>query len=353
MLVSQQPSLISHLREKHDHIGKALFEDANAWVALSEIFASVVQDPSLEITYLVIDALDECVTDLSKLLDLIVQTSSALSRVKWIMSSRNWPNIEEHLERAGDKVRLSLELNADSVSAAVHSYIKHKVSQLAQDKKYSDHTKQAVLDYLYTNANDTFLWVALVCQNLRKMSRLKIVTKLKAFPPGLDCLYKRMIQNINDSEDADLCKQALAIVAVVYRPITLQELNLLVEELDSTDESLDSAREVVSLCGSLLTIRDGIIYFVHQSAKDFLLKEAYQLLFPCGEEMVHYTVFFRSLLTMSDTLRRDIYGLGVLGYPIEQVQQPESDPLAVLRYSCIYWIDHLWCGLNVQTRGLN
>jgi hypothetical protein len=30
ILVSQQPSLISHIRTKYDHAGKALFEDANA-----------------------------------------------------------------------------------------------------------------------------------------------------------------------------------------------------------------------------------------------------------------------------------------------------------------------------------
>ncbi|KAF2678150.1 hypothetical protein K458DRAFT_395221 [Lentithecium fluviatile CBS 122367] len=30
MLVSQQPSLVSHLREKHDKTGKALFENPNA-----------------------------------------------------------------------------------------------------------------------------------------------------------------------------------------------------------------------------------------------------------------------------------------------------------------------------------
>ena len=121
-------------------------------------------------------------TDFPKLLDFIVQTSSTSSSIKWIMSSRNWPDIEERLERVGDKVRLSLGLNADSVSASVRSYIKHKVSRLAQDKKYDDQTKGAVLRYLYTNANDTFLWAALVCQNLNQMSRFNIVKKLEAFP---------------------------------------------------------------------------------------------------------------------------------------------------------------------------
>ncbi|PSN59139.1 HET-domain-containing protein [Corynespora cassiicola Philippines] len=340
-LVRQQPSFFSHMREKYDQVGKALFEDANAWVALSEIFMSIVQDPSLKITYLILDALDECVTDLPNLLDFIVQISSTSSSVKWIMSSRNWPNIEERLERAEDKVRLSLELNAESVSAAVYSYINYRVSQLARVKNFSNQTKQAVLDYIHTNANDTFLWAALVCQNLGNMSRLNIVTKLKAFPPGLDSLYERMVQNINDLEDAGLCRQVLGIVSAVYRPITLHELDSLMEELDGTGEDLDSAREIVSLCGSLLTIRDGTIYFVHQSVKDFLLKEATNTIFPSGGEVVHYTIFCRSLLAMSKTLRRDLYGLGVLGYPIEQIHQPDPDPLAASRYSCIYWVDHL------------
>jgi hypothetical protein len=37
MIVVQQPSLISHVRKKHDQAGKSLFEDANAWVVLTEI----------------------------------------------------------------------------------------------------------------------------------------------------------------------------------------------------------------------------------------------------------------------------------------------------------------------------
>jgi hypothetical protein len=82
MLMHQQPSLASHVRKKHDHAGKSLFEDANAWVALSEIFADVLQDASLSTTYLIINALNECVTDLPKLLAFIAKQSSASSRVK-------------------------------------------------------------------------------------------------------------------------------------------------------------------------------------------------------------------------------------------------------------------------------
>jgi hypothetical protein len=343
LLVYQQPVLAAHVRKKYDRTGKTLFEDANAWIALSTIFTDIVQDPSLNSICLIVDALDECTTGLPQLLDLIVQTSS-ISRVKWIMSSRNQPDIEERLEQARNKVRLSLELNADSISAAVRYYIRHKVSQLAQNKKYNDQTKNTVLDYLHTNATDTFLWVALVCQNLDKISRFNVLTKLKTFPPGLNSLYEQMMQRIYNSEDADLCKHVLAVATIAYRPVTLQELTSLVEELDVgvAEEDLESVREVISLCGSLLTIREGVIYFVHQSVKDFLLKEAFHEIFPSGSGAAHYTLFCRSLLIMSNTLQRDMYSLGTPGYPITEVKSPNPDPLAALCYPCIYWIDHLY-----------
>jgi hypothetical protein len=47
-------------------------------------------------------------------------------------------------------------------------------------------------------------------------------------------------------------------------------------------------------------------------------------------------------------LQRDIYGLHALGYPIERVKQPDPDPLAAIRYSCIFWVNHL-CDLNFSS----
>jgi hypothetical protein len=117
----------------------------------------------LKSTYFIIDALDECTIGLPKLLDFIIQKSLVSPHVKWLVSSRNWPPIKERLDKAGNKMTLCLELNAESVSAAVSIYIRHKVHQLAQEKKYDDKTRDAVLDHLFSNADDTFLWVALVC----------------------------------------------------------------------------------------------------------------------------------------------------------------------------------------------
>jgi hypothetical protein len=53
-------------------------------------------------------------------------------------------------------VRLSPELNAESISTAISIFVEQKVSQLVQEKGYDDRTRDAVLEHLASNANDTF-----------------------------------------------------------------------------------------------------------------------------------------------------------------------------------------------------
>jgi hypothetical protein len=238
-------------------------------------------------------------------------------------------------------VKRSLELNAESVSVAVGVFIQQKVLQLLQDKKYDDKTREAVHHHLSSNADGTFLWVALVCQNLNQVLKRNVIKKLNAFPPGLDLLYERMMQQISKSDDADICKEILALAATVYRPTTLEELVTLAEQLDDVADDRESIREIIGFCGSLLTLRDNTVYFVHQSAKDFLMGKASKDIFPAGIEETHQVIFSRSLQVMSSALQRDMYNLHEPGYPIERVEQPEPDPLGASRYSCIYWIDHL------------
>jgi hypothetical protein len=106
-----------HIRKKHDHASKVLFKDTNAWVVLSEIFTSMTPDSRLKTTYLVVDALDECVVNLPKLLDLIVRTSTLSPCVKWLVFSQNNHYIEEKFKSVADEAKLSLELkqNAEQV----------------------------------------------------------------------------------------------------------------------------------------------------------------------------------------------------------------------------------------------
>jgi hypothetical protein len=341
LLVDQQPSLVSHVQTSYDKAGKALFEDTNAWVALTKIFSSILQDPNLDDTYLIVDALDECVVDLPRLLDFIAQTSSIFTRVKWVVSSRNWPEIEKTLDTAIQKQRLCLELNADSVSNAVATFIQTKVYDLTEKNKYKSETRDVIQQHLSLNAHGTFLWVALVCQELSNLSGWKAIQKLKALPPGLDALYQRMLDQIKASEYSELCMNVLAVVSTVYRPITIDELLTLVKMPNGVDSEYEALAEIIGYCRSFLVIRERTIFFVHQSAKDFLIGKAPQELLLLRVQDVHNIIFSRSLQVMSMTLRRDIYNLRAPGISIDQVEPPNPDPLAAVRYSCLYWVDHL------------
>jgi len=260
LLARQQPRLISHLR-KYTDAGKSL-TDANAWVALSDILGGMLGDPNLKATYLIIDALDECVQDMPKLLKFIVEKSAMFPNVKWIVSSRNWTEIGDQLNMATHRANLSLELNTESVTAAVNAYISYKVDQLAKLKKYDPKTRDAVRHYLSSHADDTFLWVALVCHALEDPAVRKrhSLEKVREFPPGLDSLYTKSTNDIRRSKDADLCRHILAVTTVVRRPVSLRELVSLVEALDDFCEDLESLEEIIGVCGSFLSLRIGTVY---------------------------------------------------------------------------------------------
>ncbi|KAF2682821.1 beta transducin-like protein HET-D2Y, partial [Lentithecium fluviatile CBS 122367] len=348
LLIDQQPPLVSHIRKKHDRAGKSLFEDVNAWHALSEIFTNTLQDPSLRSTYLIIDALDECVTDLPKLLGFIVQKSSVSSRVKWIISSRNDAYIEQRLRLDDSRARLSLELkeNAEQVSRAVNAYIDHCLLELTAIQ-HDELLRRSVRQEIQRKANGTFLWVSLVIKELNEAMDWEVLQILKDIPTELEDVYRRMVEQIKQlrRQYPELCRQVISTVLATYRPLHLQELHVLSSLPTQVQNVNQATAAIVKMCGSFLTIREDNVYIIHQSAREFLSERARDDLVPCGVGNAHQSLFSRSLQVMSRTLQRDMYSLCALGYPAEQIQPPDPDPLAASRYSCIYWIDHL-CDWN-------
>lgn len=342
LLADQQPSLVSHLRKKYDHAGKSLFEDANSWVALSDIFKNIIQDTDLKTTYLVIDALDECVTDLPKLLAFIVDTSSSSACVKWLLSSRNVLHIEQKLGSADEQTSLSLELkeNAEQVSHAVDVYINDKLSRL--ESLQDDGLRDRVRDILQRKANGTFLWVALVVQELERPQSWDPLQVVEEVPTDLYQLYDRMVNQIQQlsKRNSELCRLVLSIATVAYRPLHLAEIGGLCGLQGQISALTKNVRKIVAMCGSFLTVRDDQVYLIHQSAKDYLSDEGRATIFP-SEGKTHHDIFFRSLELMSSALQRDMYRLTAPGFPIDHVQVPDQDPLGTTRYSCVHWVKHL------------
>jgi hypothetical protein len=343
VLVRQQPRLMSHLRTKYDQKGSSLFTDANSWVALSEIFTSMVQDEDLEAGCLFVDALDECTTDLPMLMNLIVRTMAPPSRVKWLVSSRNEGHIEQGLKSVGNEAKLSLELkeNAEQVARAVDSYIDHRLSCL--ESLEEDGLREQVREELRRKANGTFLWVALVIQELENAESWDALMVVEEAPAGLHQLYDRMLEQIKrlSRRYPEICQSLLCTAAIAYRPLYLAEIYSLCRLPGRVTVLEETTMTIIAMCGSFLTIRGQQVYLIHQSAKDYLSDKMQAAVLPSQNEM-HYRLFAQSLEVMSDKLQRNMYNLAELGTPINKVEMPHLDPLATARYSCVYWVNHLY-----------
>lgn len=337
-LVRQHPSLFDLFREKHEDAGKSLFEDRNAWTVLCEMLQTALDQEILQNVVLVIDALDECTTDIDRLVGFIIDISS---RTKIIASSRNWISIQNSMADAQDKVPICLELSPREVAQAVTAFIDARVSLLT---KFDDETRNMIRSHLMDNSDDTFLWVALVCRQLEnsKTSARLAPRMMKEFPPGLDELYIRMLDGALSCYDKDICRQILAVVSIVYRPVNLAELMSLIGIENEASVGTQWFEDCVSECGSLLVIKEGTVNFVHQSAKDFLMREeVIRRVMPKGMGQEHHYILSTSFEAMQKTLRNNIYDVELPGTSIDKIRIPHPDPLAPIRYSCLHWTDHV------------
>ncbi|CAD6565792.1 MAG: hypothetical protein ASARMPREDX12_006774 [Alectoria sarmentosa] len=339
LLIDQEKKLIHHVRKRYDSAGRRLFEDGNARYALQEILLDILKDPSLGNVYFAIDALDECDPTMHDLLKWIIHTKSQTSpRIKWLTTSRNQPAFIERLGR-GHQLHTSLELNSLHVARAVASFIDHKVKGLAELKLYSSELQLSVRMSLLEKSEDTFLWVALVCQELSDVRPQRVKSWLEKIPAGLIPLYERMLDQVfhqKDEDDIKSCRRILRAVVLAFRPLRLEEIAVFAEVSEDV-------HDLVGHCGCFITIREEIAYLVHQSAKDFLSDVKRKDIFNSGQEHEHAIIARLCLEVMSNKLKKDICDFkkpGICLGDFDDTRIETHIPLYT-QYACLHWFDHL------------
>ncbi|KAH6670334.1 NACHT domain-containing protein, partial [Plectosphaerella plurivora] len=338
--------------------------NVTSWEVLREVMEGVFRDPRLRETCIIIDALDECRHGLWDLLALISRMPSP--RIKFLLASRSSDRIQQALKvgtAVGNRL-LSLELNSEAISEAVYSYIEHR---LAGYEGYDAALKQEARQYLQKNSGSTFLWVALVIQELAtdRTPRWKLgslLDRLRAFPSSLEELYKRIWSNMlitHENEDVDvdtrrsLCPRILALVLTVERPVSLTEASLLIDWPADFPINDLARQEAIGYCRSFVTIGvdDKVIHMVHQSAKDFLLKHAVGMLFPSGAAFHHLNIAQVSLMVISKTLHEGMRPPANRKDRRRSASAPsQQKSVDAATYSCLYWVDHLQLGLVAQPK---
>lgn len=336
LLLLQQPCLISHLLQKYEKSGADVFAGRNAFYALSDAFQNMLKDPQLSPVYFAVDALDECEQGLSDLIYLISTSLTLSEKVKWFVSSRPTVKLKNP-----NTTRMLLELDAQILEHPVSAYIDHKLASLKGRDGYDEDILATVSTTIRERAENTFLWAALIFKQLESVEGWYAVDIIKDIPPGLSQLYGHMMTRIENGQmrDPEYCKNVLIAASLAYRPLSISELSIV-----AALPSKMNPQNIVEKCGSFLTTKQETVYLIHQSAKDYLHENYTSRLHPAGVAQGHAEIGRRSITAMSSILRQNMYNLD-FGFKPKDLVPPNPDPLAALRYSCVFWADHL-CILN-------
>lgn len=254
------------------------------------------------------------------------------------------PDIKRFLQPSSHSSKVSLELNASHVSKAVTTFVDIKVQRLATIKQYDSKTQLEVQQQLRDKAEGTFLWVSLVCKELEGVPLYYTRQVLRELPLKLDPLYDRMIKQIlaQDVKTAEYCKNILRSVTCAYRLIRQEEIAVVASLPKNQIRHAQEVADLISRCGSFLTVREGTVLFVHLSAKDYFTSGQGQQVFKSAEteqqgQMVHCLID-----AMHRTLRRDICGLQNPGARVQDANDSiKNSTLPQIAYACEYWIYHL------------
>jgi hypothetical protein len=239
--------------------------------------------------YCVFDALDECAEDGRTKLIALLQDYLKLKpkrRVQFLVTSRPNPNIVTafqgwtekpvRLEGEGDKAKDDLQKEIDIV-------FRHRIEYLVKSKGLSDAVAGLLKNKLLTKGTGqrTYLWVRLIFELLEKATPGNLDdwnALLDDLPEGIPGVYDKLLSNVSDKFRKRV-ESLLHIVYIAYRPLTLREANIAVqvrgkyfaksmESLGLDDPSFRTW--LMKECGFFITEYDGRLFFIHQTAREFL-----------------------------------------------------------------------------------
>ncbi|EHK44750.1 hypothetical protein TRIATDRAFT_220486 [Trichoderma atroviride IMI 206040] len=286
-LFSQKPHLIKHAMPQFYKNGQNLI---NSTDSLWKIIQGAIKDPEAGPIIIVLDALDECAE--SEFEDLMRNIKSQFhsdslspGKLKYLLLCRPYEQIIcnfRSLLDAFPKIHIPGEEQSETISHEVNSVIEHRVIQLSKSKDLSPLITNHLEKKLKETPHRTYLWLYLIFDYLEnkifKKTRRAVEELIKTLPKSVNEAYDQVL---NKSGQRLLAKKALSIILAASRPLTLSEMNVAMNideavqtiyDLDLEDDAAFKLR-LRSLCGLFISIYHGKIYFLHQTAREFLLAD--------------------------------------------------------------------------------
>ncbi|PLB43287.1 hypothetical protein P170DRAFT_419177 [Aspergillus steynii IBT 23096] len=354
-LVRQNPilgdSLVQKFHERQDTL-------LRSFDALWTVFTEIIVDPRCGVSYCVIDALDECDNE-SQILILQQLKLSFLDQpwheftqnVRILITSRPYQEISEYLRLFPSQDLAKFEERARDIEV----FIEKRVDELHKHKSYPDGMASQIRNILQEKSEGTFLWVGLTCEDLMKVGVQDTLPFLERLAPGLDRLYKSLMEKAFESEvKRDTVYSILTVVAVSRKPLTLFQLCMAcsLHAGEEKDRRIAFTREDIKLCRLMIVEHDGIVNLLHKSVHDFIFKSDLTQL-PTAEESharlayscINYTAqHFGKPLGRLENLLNDLelqqWEAERDGELIEYIREEDSRWDEFIPYCIQYWMEH-------------
>lgn len=155
--------------------------------------------------------------------------------------------------------------------------ITHRVNQLSPD--VSPGIKTLLAQKLMKTTHRTYLWIYLVFDDLKKedftMTPSGVDSAIATLPRNIYEAYERIL---NKSKDDPMVRKALSVILGANRPRAISEMNVAMNITDTSQCIRDIELEnegnfksrLRSWCGLFISIHHGKLYFLHQTAREFL-----------------------------------------------------------------------------------
>ncbi|KAK0512604.1 hypothetical protein JMJ35_004621 [Cladonia borealis] len=296
-------------------------------------------------SYILIDALDECV-DRYDLLRLIRSIAGWGKGVQVLVTSRKERDIESVLSSCAN---YQLNVQNEDVDADIRLYVRKKIRDDTRLSAWPEDVQQGVEHCLSSGANGMFRWAVCQLDAIRKCLKLPTLMRtLKTLPKTLDDTYLRILCGIEEEDRNDALK-VLQWLTSSARPMLLDEVAEVVAiDLDDdpefdTTRRLRSPHDILTICSSLVVLSTSeqivdsqfvfkdAITLAHLSVKDYLtsgrIVSSDAKDFQISRKSAHRCIaeMCLSYLAVNGPILNDE---NVMQYPLS-------------RYAAEYWIEHV------------
>ncbi|KAF4548471.1 Ankyrin repeat-containing protein 24 [Elsinoe fawcettii] len=293
-LFEHEPELLRHVIEPWRKDKAMLVHKVDI---LWSVLLAACSDLSAPTVICVFDALDECRnTELShdrirfvRLLTAFHQSgrSRSLSRLKILVTSRPYQEIEEEFAEVVDRLpelRLRGEDQNDQIHAEINLVIDARLAQLAKKRRLQVKTRQRIADVLLSVKNRTYLWLYLVFDYIETRMRDALdpdECEILSVPPTVEGAYQKILDKAPEQE-RNTVRQILKIIVGARRPLTIHEMAVALGiAVKPPGQPLADVRlregtlpeRIRHLCGLFVFFDNSTIHLLHQTAKEFLIRE--------------------------------------------------------------------------------